>query len=142
MRRPAAAADLPRLLAIRDAAGDDALSDPALLTEDGLRRLAGEGAAIVWDEAGEIAGFAAVDRDRVHLLVDPARRDRGIGRDLLAWACGAVRDGGHGIATVALAPNGSAERHYRAAGWEAAGCSATGGLILRKPSGPPVERPS
>lgn len=131
MRRAAAAADLPRLLAIRDAAGDGALSDPALLTD--LRGLIANGAAMVWDEAGDIAGFAAVDGDTIHLLVDPARRDRGIGRDLLAWACGAVRDSGHRAAIVALAPNGSAERHYRAAGWQTAGRSATGGAVLKKP---------
>lgn len=131
MRRAAAAADLPRLLAIRDAAGDDALSDPARLTD--LRGQIAGGAVMVWDEAGDIAGFTAVDGDTIHLLVDPTLRDRGIGRDLLAWACGAVRDGGHGAATIALAPNSCAERHYRAAGWQTAGRSATGGAVLKKP---------
>ena len=133
MRRPATAADLPRLVAIRAAAGGDALSDPALVSDGDLRRLTAIGAAAVWDDAGEIAGFAAVDGDRIHLLVDPARRSRGIGRDLLAWSCAMLCAAGHGAARIALAPGSSAERHYRAAGWEAAGCSVTGGAVLKKP---------
>ena len=51
MIRAAVAADLPRLLAIRDAAGADALSDPTLLSEEGLRRLIDAGTVEVWDEA-------------------------------------------------------------------------------------------
>ena len=51
MRRPATAADLPRLVAIRAAAGGDALSDPALVSDGDLRRLTAIGAAAVWDDA-------------------------------------------------------------------------------------------
>jgi GNAT superfamily N-acetyltransferase len=133
MLRPAAPADLPRLVAIRDGSDAGALSDPALAADDALRRLIAAGAATVWDEAGSIAGFAAVDAGAIHLLVDPAQRNRGVGRALLAWACGAAKEAGHARATVALAPGGTAERHYRVAGRSAAGTSPSGGLVLKKP---------
>jgi GNAT superfamily N-acetyltransferase len=133
MLRPAVAADLPRLVAIRARADADALSDPAAAIDGALRRLIAAGAATVWDEAGTIAGFAAVGEGAVHLLVDPAQRSRGVGRALLAWACGAAKEAGYAQATLALPPGGTAERHYRAAGWSDAGPSASGGLVLKKP---------
>jgi len=133
MRRPADAPDLPALLALRDAAGSEVLSDPALISGEMLRRLIAADAVVAWDEAGMIAGFAAVDDDRVHLLVDAAQRSKGIGRHLLAWACEAVRAAGYATATLVLAPDSTAERHYRAAGWMEVGRSAAGGAILNLP---------
>ncbi|HWB50413.1 MAG TPA: GNAT family N-acetyltransferase [Stellaceae bacterium] len=123
---------MPALLALRDGAGADALSDPALMTEALLRRLIADGAAILWDNAGGIAGFAAVEGAAVHLLVDPDRRGGGLGRALLAWGCAAVRAAGHDAVVVSLPPGGTAERHYRAAGWVRAGAT-TGGPVLKKP---------
>lgn len=133
MLRPAMPADLPALLAIRDGAGADALSDPALVVEGDLRRLVAAGAVGVWEDSGAVVGFAAVDGDAVRLLVDNAARGGGIGRDLLAWACDAVRTAGGAAATVALAPGSTAGRYYRAAGWVEAGTSSTGGAVLKKP---------
>jgi GNAT superfamily N-acetyltransferase len=131
MLRPAAATDVPALLAIRDRSGADALSDPARVDETLLFRLIDRGKAAVWDDHG-VAGFAATDGAVIHLLVDSARRGGGIGRTLLDWACEAVRLGGHAAAIVILAPGAAAERHYRAAGWVEAG-GTTSELILRKP---------
>jgi GNAT superfamily N-acetyltransferase len=133
MLRPAVLADLPWLVAIRVRADAGALSDPALATDDLLRRTIAAGAAMVWDGAGNIAGFAAVDEGAIHLLVDPAQRDRGVGRALLAWACDAAKAAGHARAILVLPPGGTAERHYRAAGWSDAGRSPSDGLILKKP---------
>jgi len=133
MRRPAAPADLPALLAIRDGSGADALSDPALATEDELRRLIAAGAVSLWEEDGWVAGFAATDGGAIHLLVDPARRSKGIGRELLAAACAAAKEAGHAVATLTLAAGGAAERHYRAAGWSEAGRAPSGGVVLKKP---------
>ena len=133
MRRAAVPADLPPLLAIRDGAGADALSDPALVTQAALRRLIAAGAVSVWDEEGRVVGFSAVDGEAIHLLVDPDARGRGIGRELLASACAALERAGHAAATLALAPGGTAERHYRAAGWSEARRLATGGVVLKKP---------
>jgi len=133
MLRLAAAADLPRLMAIRDRSGPDALSDPAAVAEDLLRRLIAAGAVTVCEEDGAIAGFAAIDGGAIHLLVDPAQRSRGIGRALLAAACVALKDAGAGAATLTLAPQSRAERHYRAAGWSEIGRGASNGLVLKKP---------
>lgn len=132
MLRSAEAADLARLVAIRDGAGEDALSDPALISDDMLRRLVAGGAATVWDDDG-VAGFASVDGGHIHLLVDSAQRSRGVGRALLAWACAAVKEAGHAAAVVMLAPGATAERHYRAAGWADAGRGASGAMVLKKP---------
>jgi GNAT superfamily N-acetyltransferase len=133
MLRPAGAADLPRLIAIRDASGSDALSDPRLVDEAELRRLIDSGAAVVWDEEGTVAGFAAADGAAIHLLVDSGARGRGAGRALLAWACDKVRAAGYAAATLSLAPGSGAARHYLAAGWAEAGRSATDGTVLKKP---------
>ena len=131
--RPAVPDDLPMLRAIRDRAGADALSDPALVTDELLDRLIAAEAVTVWDD-GAIAGFAAVDGATIHLLVDATRRHRGIGRDLLASASDAVRAAGHPAAALCLSADSSAARHYRAAGWMEAGRAPTGGRILKRPS--------
>jgi GNAT superfamily N-acetyltransferase len=133
MRRPAVLADLERLIALRDAAGAEALSDPALVGDADLRRLIAAGSVIVWDESGQIAGFAAIDGATIHLLVDPAQRGKGIGRDLLTAACTALKQAGRDAATLNLAPGSIATRHYLAAGWVVAGETAPGGIILKKP---------
>ena len=133
MRRPAVPADLPALLLIRDGAGADALSDPALATDAALRRLVAAGAVAVWDEAGEVVGFAAADAGTIHLLVDRSARGKGVGRELLAAACAALKEAGHAAASLTLTPGSIAVRHYRTAGWTVAEVAATGGLVLKKP---------
>jgi GNAT superfamily N-acetyltransferase len=121
MIRAATSADLPDMLAIRDTAGDDRLSNPVLLTEAVARRLLAAGAVWVWREpGGPIAGFVAVDAGEgaiAALLVKPGERNRGIGRGLLAAGLDALRRAGHKTAILALEPGAPAERHYRAAGW-------------------------
>jgi GNAT superfamily N-acetyltransferase len=134
MLRRAAPTDLPLLLAIREGSGVDALSDPALVAEASLRRLIAAGAVTVWDEEGAVAGFAVVDGAAIHLLVAAAQRNRGIGRALLDAACAGIKEAGHGVTTLTLAPGSTAERYYRAAGWNEAGRTPTGGIVLKKPS--------
>jgi len=132
MLRPAAAADLLPLLAICDRADADALSDPALVTEPLLRRLIAAGSVAVWDAAGHVLGFTAIDGGAIRLLVDPAHRSKGIGRELLAAACALIENAGHATAMLTLAPDSTAERHYRAAGWREEGRTPAGGLVLKK----------
>ena len=132
MLRPAIAADLSRLLAIRDASGADALSDPAMIVETDLARSITAGTVSVWDENGQLQGFAAVDGAAIHLLVAATERGKGVGRALLDAACARAQQAGC-AATLSIPAGGSAERHYRAAGWIEAGTSPTGGLVLKKP---------
>jgi len=132
MRRPAVPDDLPALLGLCEAAGRDALSDPALVTEVLLRRLIAVGTVMVQEEDGVVVGFAVLDSGAVHLLVDPAQRSKGIGRELLSAACAALKETGHPVAILTLAPGSAAERHYRAAGWTETGKSPKGGLVIKK----------
>ncbi|HEU0219143.1 MAG TPA: GNAT family N-acetyltransferase [Stellaceae bacterium] len=132
MLRPAIAADLPALVAIRDHSGADALSDPARVHEALLCRLIDSAAVVAWDDEG-VSGFAATDGAVVHLLVDSALRGGGIGRALLDWACAAVREAGHAAAIVTLTPGSTAERHYRAAGWVSIEAGAEGHRVFQKP---------
>ena len=133
MQRPAVPADLERLLAIRDGAGADALSDPALIDDDDLARLIAAGAVAVWEEDGRVMGFSAAEGGAIHLLVDTACRGKGVGRALLEAACTMLKEAGCAVATLSVAICGSAKRHYRAAGWKEAGPSPTGGIVLKKP---------
>ncbi len=137
MIRRATRADLPRILAIRDSVGAARLSDPAVVTEAAAAGLIDGGALWVWQEADlPVAGFAAGDgRDGSiwALLVAPGQEGRGIGRALLTAACATLRAAGHGVATLAVEPDSPAERHYRAAGWSAAGPRRAGPLVLQKP---------
>jgi GNAT superfamily N-acetyltransferase len=133
MLRPAVPADLARLLEIRDGSGADALSDPTLVGEADLISLIDAGAVSVWLDDGRVVGFAATNAGTIHLLVASAHRGRGAGRELLAAACTELRKTGYSIASLTVAPEGSAERHYRAAGWIPAGKSPRGGLVLQKP---------
>lgn len=133
MLRLAVPADLPRLLAIRDASGADALSDPALIVETALARLILADAVAVWEESGGVEGFAALDSGAIHLLVDATARGKGIGRALLAAACARAEQAGLTVARLSISSGGGAARHYRAAGWIDAGPSPSGGLVLKKP---------
>lgn len=138
MIRPATLADLPALLAIRDAAGAERLSDPRRVTGDLLRPLVDAGAVWVWQAVADerVAGFAAVDVASgavAALLVAPGEQGRGIGRALLAETCDALRAAGHAAATIAIEPGAAAERHYRAAGWAVIGTDANGASVFSKP---------
>jgi GNAT superfamily N-acetyltransferase len=133
MLRSAVLADLPVILAIRDRSGADALSDPTLVTDSGSSRLIAVGAVIVAEEAGSLAGFAAVDGDHIHLLVDTTQRSKGIGRALLTWARDAVCKAGHPASLLTLTPGSTAEHHYRAAGWVEVSRSQADGVVLKKP---------
>jgi GNAT superfamily N-acetyltransferase len=133
MLRSAVPADLARLLEIRDGSGADALSDPALVGDADLADFIAAGAVLAWLGDGRVVGFAATSGGTIHLLVDSTHRGRGGGRELLAEACAELRKAGYGTASLTLAPDSNAERHYRAAGWMPAGKSPRGGLILQKP---------
>lgn len=123
--RDARVDDLPRLQVIFRRASLSNAEDRALLTDHpelleltdaGIR--AGRTRVAVSD--GQIAGFATVDSDGDpaeldDLFVDPDAMRSGIGRALVADACGrAAAAGRRGIQVLA---NGSALEFYRAVGF-------------------------
>ena len=137
MIRLATGADLPRIIEIRDNAGEDPLSDPTAVTAGDAERLIDNGALWVWHEAdGLVTGFSGGDKRDGSiraLFVAPGHEGKGIGRALLAKACDVLRNAGHREAWLTTSPGTRAERHYRAAGWTPSGYSAKGELIFRKP---------
>jgi ribosomal protein S18 acetylase RimI-like enzyme len=66
------------------------------------------------------------------LFVDPAFEGRGIGRDLLALACGTVRAAGFGTTRLNTEPGTRADGFYRANGWIETGRSAKGEIIFQR----------
>ena len=137
MLRRALRSDIPRILEIRDSAGDTRLSDPNAVSEAGAAWFIDAGALWVWQEAdGLVTGFSAGDtRDGSiwALLVAPGHEGKGIGRALLQAVCDALRAAGHHAATLRIAPGTPAERHYRAAGWSVSETTDNGELILTRP---------
>ncbi|HTU11718.1 MAG TPA: GNAT family N-acetyltransferase [Allosphingosinicella sp.] len=121
--RAARDADIPRLMEIRAAVRENRLVDRAIGAAD-YRPYVEGGCCWVWEEAGAILGFAALDARTASvwaLFVDPDAEDRGIGRLLLARL---VEEGGRrGLAALTLntAEGTRAAAFYRAAGWQALG---------------------
>jgi GNAT superfamily N-acetyltransferase len=134
MLRPAVAADLARLLEIRDTAGTDAMSDPAAIAIAEFARLIADGTVVVCAEGKRVVGFCAADcaGGRVSgLLVETGHRGRGTGRQLLAAALAMLKDAGHRQANLTLPQGSSAAPHYLNNGWVEAGHGENGELILR-----------
>ena len=121
MIRPATPGDLPRIFEIRNAVGENRLSDPSRVTEADTVRFIDNGALWVWQEAdGLVTGFSGSDRCDASiwaLFVAPGHEGKGIGRALLKTACDALRAAGHEVAVLTTEPGTRAERHYRADGW-------------------------
>ncbi|BBK41432.1 hypothetical protein STVA_14520 [Allostella vacuolata] len=119
--RRAAAAEIPRLVELAQAATDTPLLAPFRLSVADAAWLADHSDLWVWDADGAIGGFAASDpRDgRIRaLVVAPGQDGRGIGRTLLEAACRTLRARGLDSATLSVAAGSRAEGFYRAAGWQ------------------------
>ncbi|MGE0716034.1 MAG: N-acetyltransferase family protein [Alphaproteobacteria bacterium] len=132
--RPATAADIPDIWRIRMAVTENLLSDPGKVTRADADRVIADDAMWVWDEAGEIQGFSAVDtRDGSvwALFVAPGHDGRGIGRALLARACQRIRAAGWGTATLSTGAGTRAEGFYRKAGWIENGRSPQNEIVFR-----------
>jgi GNAT superfamily N-acetyltransferase len=119
--RQATVADIPAMSRIRIAVKENALSDPARITEamyrDYLDRL---GRGWVAERDGEIVGFSHADRTDASiwaLFVDPAREGLGVGKQLLRLAVAWLFELGFDEVRLGTAAHTRADRFYAAQGW-------------------------
>jgi GNAT superfamily N-acetyltransferase len=119
--RRATLADIPAMSRIRLAVRENALSNPARITEamyvDCLDAL---GRGWVAEEAGEIIGFSYADRTDGSiwaLFVDPRREGEGAGKRLLRLAVDWLFETGHGEIPLGTQAHSRADRFYAAQGW-------------------------
>ena len=119
--RRATADDIPAMSRIRLAAKENALSNPARVTEAMYRDyLDALGRGWVAEQDGEIIGFAYADRADASiwaLFVDPGREGRGAGKQLLRLAVDWLFEIGHDEVRLGTEANTRADRFYAAQGW-------------------------
>ena len=132
--REATRADIPAMRRVRLAVRENALSDPARITEaDYVEALDVAGRTWVVEADGEIVGFATGYRTGSvwALFVHPDHEGRGYGRALLDTVVGWMWTLGHAQLTLTTEPGTRAERFYLAHGWRRLGVVATGEVRLQ-----------
>ena len=119
--RRATEADIPAMSRIRIAVRENALSNPARITEAMYRDyLDALGRGWVAEQHGEIIGFSYADRADSSiwaLFVDPEREGLGAGKALLRLAVDWLFEIGHPEVRLGTAAHTRADRFYAAQGW-------------------------
>ncbi len=137
--RRATADDIPAMSRIRLAVRENALSDPARITEAMYRDyLDALGRGWVAEFDGAIIGFSYADRADAAiwaLFVDPAREGLGAGRQLLQLAVDWLFEIGHDEIRLGTQANTRADRFYAKHGWTREGMrnDIEVGFHLRRP---------
>jgi GNAT superfamily N-acetyltransferase len=122
-------------MAIRHGVRENRLSDPNSVTAADCAAFIDHAEMWVWVEDGQVQGFSAGDPSDGTiwaLFVDPAFEGRGIGRTLLALACGTVRAAGSETARLSTEAGTRAEQFYRVNGWTAVRRSSKGEIIFER----------
>ena len=133
--RPALAADIKAMHALRRRVLENRLSDPGRVSEESYRLYLGPDSAWIAEMEGRLAGFAILDPAQASvwaLFVAPESEGMGIGRALHARLLeGAAR---HGLTRLSLEtePGTRAERFYTEAGWTRTGTTPTGELSFER----------
>ena len=119
--RQATVADIPAMSRIRLAVKENALSNPARITEAMYRDyLDALGRGWVAESDGEIIGFSYADRTDSSiwaLFVDPPREGLGAGKQLLRLAADWLFEIGNPEVRLGTAAHTRADRFYAAQGW-------------------------
>jgi len=119
--RRATVADIPAMSRIRLAVRENALSDPARITEQMYRDYLDElGRGWVAEIDGQIVGFSYANRTDGSiwaLFVDPAREGLGAGKRLLRLAVDWLFEIGLDEIRLGTAAHTRADRFYAAQGW-------------------------
>lgn len=137
--REARLTDIPQIQFVRNSVKENALSDPALVTDtDCENYLLNRGKGWVCEIDERIVGFAIVDLTGHNvwaLFVQPGFERIGIGKklhdDMLAWYFA------HTDSTIWLgtAPGTRAEKFYRKAGWKEVGVHGKGEIKFEMDAG-------
>jgi GNAT superfamily N-acetyltransferase len=134
--RPAVAADVPRLVAIRAAVRENRLLTPGLVTVADYHATIARGTCWVWDDGTGVRGFASgapADDSLVWaLFVDPAAEGTGVGAALLARLTDELWRRGHRQLRLDTRSGTRAERVYRAAGWTEMGRTPHGDVLFQR----------
>ena len=139
--RRAIEADIPAMSRIRLAVRENALSNPARITEAMYRDYLdakGRGWVAVDGDDGTIVAFSYADRTDGSiwaLFTDPAHEGRGAGKVLLRLAVDWLFENGFDEVRLGTAANTRADRFYAAQGWTRAGMKdeIEVGFRLRRP---------
>jgi ribosomal protein S18 acetylase RimI-like enzyme len=126
--RPAQLSDIPALMEIRGAVGENRLVNLRLDPEAYVQALTTEGRSWVCEDEGRVVGFVCgrtAQKDIWALFVSPEAECRGIGTALMALIETWMFDQGLDAITLTTAPGTRAERLYRARGWKADGPSGS-----------------
>ena len=118
--RPAREDDITRLMEIRAAVRENRLQRLVIGPDDYGPYLRDD-RCWVWEKAGRIHGFAALDVGTASvwaLFVDPAAQGRGIGRTLLDRMIAEARARGLAALTLETEAGTRAEAFYLRAGWQ------------------------
>jgi GNAT superfamily N-acetyltransferase len=119
--RRATVTDIPAMSRIRIAVKENALSNPARITEAMYRDyLDALGRGWVAEQHGEIIGFSYADRAASSiwaLFVDPGREGLGAGKALLRLAVDWLFEIGNPEVRLGTAAHTRADRFYAAQGW-------------------------
>jgi GNAT superfamily N-acetyltransferase len=135
--RPAAPADIPRLIEIRGAVRENRLSDPGSVTAADYLPYIEAGRCWVAEAEGRVVGFAALDAEGSSvwaLFVAPEAEGRGVGRGLMEALVEEARRRGLSALRLETEAGSRAERFYRAAGWSRVDLPAGAGTA-RGPEG-------
>ncbi|AEV97335.1 GNAT family N-acetyltransferase [Niastella koreensis] len=130
--REASVSDIPQLSKVRLAVKENALSNPALVTEqDYVDYLSKRGKGWVCELDNHVVGFAIGDLEKHNvwaLFVQPDFEGQGIGRELLImlldWYYSQTTD----TIWLSTAPNTRAADFYKSFGWKETGKMPNGEL--------------
>jgi GNAT superfamily N-acetyltransferase len=135
--RPAVAADIPAMHAIRVAVRENALSSPARIRAADYEVALAHGCGWVAELGPATVGFAfgLLDGNVWALFVDPAHEGRGAGSKLHAVLVDWLERHARRPIWLGTGPGTRAERFYRARGWRDCGIVASGERRFEWPVG-------
>jgi len=130
--RAAREADIPRLMEIRAAVRENRLERLTIGPAE-YGPYVQDGRCWVWEKAGRIQGFAALDAEAASvwaLFVDPEAEGAGIGRALLDRLVAEARRRGLTALKLETAAGTRAEAFYRRHDWSIAGSDGRGAVRM------------